>query len=159
MKADFGVSGLRRRERWTATSGGAVDEIRAQLQAGRENDLVGVAVADQGTGHARPGFTRGGDMSVLNPAVRLLIKALGKIAVGCPSALQWRFWMPCSRSPNEHEIPRLFSMLVMAGHAIIIGVDLRRSGEALRAANGIDAESIASMSRRSRAIAVWGFRH
>lgn len=59
--------------------------VRAQLQAGRANDLLGVAFAEQGVGKARfvmyhPGFTRSGDMSMLNPVVRSLLKTLGKIA-------------------------------------------------------------------------------
>lgn len=59
--------------------------IRAQLQAGRANDLLGVAIADQGVGQApfvlyHPGFTRSGDLSPLNPISRSLISSLGKIA-------------------------------------------------------------------------------
>ncbi|WP_197022437.1 SDR family NAD(P)-dependent oxidoreductase [Saccharomonospora piscinae] len=57
--------------------------VRAQLQAGRANDLLGVAFAEQG--HApfvlyHPGFTRSGDLSPLNPLARVLIRALGRIA-------------------------------------------------------------------------------
>jgi NAD(P)-dependent dehydrogenase (short-subunit alcohol dehydrogenase family) len=59
--------------------------IRAQLQAGRANDLLGVAFADQGVGRARfvlyhPGFTRSGDLSPLNPILRVLIRTLAKVA-------------------------------------------------------------------------------
>lgn len=59
--------------------------VRAQLQAGRANDLLGVAFADQGVGKARfvmyhPGFTRSGDLSPLNPILRALIKTLAKVA-------------------------------------------------------------------------------
>lgn len=43
-----------------------------------------------------------------------------------------------------------FSVPVMAAHATTLGVELRRSGEALRAASSVDADAIASVPRRSR---------
>lgn len=59
--------------------------IRAQLQAGRANDLLGVAFAQQATGKAayvmyHPGFTRSGDVSMLNPLVRGIIRLLARFA-------------------------------------------------------------------------------
>ncbi len=58
--------------------------IAAQLQAGRANDLLGVAYA-AGQGPARyvlyhPGFTRSGDLSTLPAAARLVIRALARFA-------------------------------------------------------------------------------
>jgi NAD(P)-dependent dehydrogenase (short-subunit alcohol dehydrogenase family) len=58
--------------------------IRAQLQAGRANDLLGVAFAEQAVGKAsfvmyHPGFTRSGDLSHLNPALRAMIKLLARL--------------------------------------------------------------------------------
>lgn len=38
----------------------------------------------------------------------------------------------------------------MSAHATTLGVELRRPGEALRAANGFDADAIPSLPRRSR---------
>jgi transcriptional regulator with XRE-family HTH domain len=52
--------------------------------------------------------------------------------------------------PGYRHVQTSFSAPVMAAHATTLGVELRRSGEALRAANGIDADSIASVPRRSR---------
>ncbi|MGV9724945.1 helix-turn-helix domain-containing protein [Nocardia beijingensis] len=43
-----------------------------------------------------------------------------------------------------------FSMPVMTAHATTLGVELRRSAEALRAAGNVDAETIVSVPRRSR---------
>lgn len=43
-----------------------------------------------------------------------------------------------------------FSVPVIAAHATTIGVELRRAGEALRAADTVDADAIASVPRRSR---------
>ena len=59
--------------------------IRAQLQAGRANDLLGVAFAQQAAGKAayvmyHPGFTRSGDVSMLNPLVRGIIRLLARFA-------------------------------------------------------------------------------
>jgi hypothetical protein len=59
--------------------------VRAQLQAGRANDLLGVAFAEQRAGRARfvlyhPGFTRSGDLSPLNPVARAVITTLARIA-------------------------------------------------------------------------------
>ena len=56
---------------------------RAQLQAGRANDLLGVSFADRAAGKARyvlyhPGFTRSGDLSPLNPLVRGVIRLLAR---------------------------------------------------------------------------------
>lgn len=58
--------------------------VRAQLQAGRANDLLGVAFADRNVGKARfvmyhPGFTRSGDLSALSPPVRMLITILARL--------------------------------------------------------------------------------
>ncbi|MCO6006550.1 SDR family NAD(P)-dependent oxidoreductase [Actinoallomurus purpureus] len=57
--------------------------IRAQLQAGRANDLLGVSFAEHAAGKARyvlyhPGFTRSGDLSPLNPLVRGAIRLLAR---------------------------------------------------------------------------------
>jgi len=59
--------------------------VRAQLQAGRANDLLGVAFARRAAGKAayvmyHPGFTRSGDISSLNPLVRGFIKLLARFA-------------------------------------------------------------------------------
>jgi NAD(P)-dependent dehydrogenase (short-subunit alcohol dehydrogenase family) len=59
--------------------------VRAQLQAGRANDLLGVAFAEQAAGRARyvmyhPGFTRSGDVSHLNPVLRATVRLLARLA-------------------------------------------------------------------------------
>ncbi|MFQ6396008.1 SDR family NAD(P)-dependent oxidoreductase [Nocardia sp. KC 131] len=57
--------------------------IRAQLQAGRANDLAGVAFAERASSKARyvlyhPGFTRSGGDQHPNPLVRNIIKVLAR---------------------------------------------------------------------------------
>jgi len=59
--------------------------ITAQLQAGRANDLLGVAYAAQTDNPVRyvlyhPGFTRSGDLSPLPAAARLAIRVAGTFA-------------------------------------------------------------------------------
>ncbi|RKS07214.1 short subunit dehydrogenase [Nocardiopsis sp. Huas11] len=59
--------------------------VTAQLQAGRANDLLGVAFAAQPDNPVRyvlyhPGFTRSGDLTVLPAAARLAVGALARIA-------------------------------------------------------------------------------
>lgn len=59
--------------------------ITAQLQAGRANDLLGVAYASQADNPARyvlyhPGFTKSGDLDPLPAPARLLIRAAAKLA-------------------------------------------------------------------------------
>ncbi|TCP57483.1 NAD(P)-dependent dehydrogenase (short-subunit alcohol dehydrogenase family) [Tamaricihabitans halophyticus] len=57
--------------------------IRAQLQAGRANDLLGVAVAKHCKARFvmyHPGFTRSGDTGMFNPVIRLALTVLGKVA-------------------------------------------------------------------------------
>ncbi|WP_143219618.1 SDR family NAD(P)-dependent oxidoreductase [Actinomadura sp. CNU-125] len=58
-------------------------QVRAQLQAGRANDLLGVAFADRAESKARyvlyhPGFTRSGADAHPNPLIRNSIKLLAK---------------------------------------------------------------------------------
>lgn len=57
----------------------------AQLQAGRGNDLLGVAYAAQADNPIRyvlyhPGFTKSGDLSPLPPAIRASIRAAARIS-------------------------------------------------------------------------------
>ncbi|MCP3802042.1 SDR family NAD(P)-dependent oxidoreductase [Allokutzneria sp. A3M-2-11 16] len=62
---------------------GKYGQVRAQLQAGRANDLLGVAFAEQCGGRARyvmyhPGFTRSGLDNAENPVTRGALKLLGR---------------------------------------------------------------------------------
>jgi transcriptional regulator with XRE-family HTH domain len=52
--------------------------------------------------------------------------------------------------PGYRHTQSSFSAPVMAAHATTLGVELRRAGEALRAANSLDADAIVSVPRRSR---------
>ncbi|MCU1643739.1 MAG: short-chain dehydrogenase [Nocardia sp.] len=59
--------------------------VRAQLQAGRANDLLGVTYSETSPGTVRfvlyhPGFTRSGDLSSLNILTRTLLRTLARIS-------------------------------------------------------------------------------
>ncbi|MET9493147.1 hypothetical protein [Nocardia sp. NPDC006630] len=59
--------------------------IRAQLQAGRANDLLGVTYDETAGNTVRfvlyhPGFTRSGDLSSLNAVTRTLLRILARIS-------------------------------------------------------------------------------
>ncbi len=67
----------------------------------------------------------------------------------------WSYWEDAATiarrlGPNYRHVQTSFSIPVMEAHATTLGVELRRSGEALRAARGFDADQIASIPRRSR---------
>ncbi|AVH21617.1 helix-turn-helix domain-containing protein [Nocardia cyriacigeorgica] len=67
----------------------------------------------------------------------------------------WSYWEKADSiaralGADYRHIQTSFSIPVMAAHATTLGVELRRAGEALRAAGGFDADQIASIPRRSR---------
>ncbi|WP_280365155.1 hypothetical protein [Nocardia wallacei] len=67
----------------------------------------------------------------------------------------WRYWERADRTvrllgPSYRHVQTSFSQPVMAAHAVTLGVELRRSGEALQAAQTFDAKRIVSVPRRSR---------
>ncbi|NKY49718.1 helix-turn-helix transcriptional regulator [Nocardia vermiculata] len=67
----------------------------------------------------------------------------------------WAWWERADEvarrlGPAYRHVQTSFSVPVMAAHAVTLGVELRRSGEALRAAEGIEAGRIVSVPRRSR---------
>ncbi|MEV6429307.1 helix-turn-helix domain-containing protein [Nocardia sp. NPDC051463] len=67
----------------------------------------------------------------------------------------WSAWERADRAARNlgadyRHVQTSFSIPVMAAHATTLGVELRRSGEAVRAANRFDAETIVSLPRRSR---------
>lgn len=67
----------------------------------------------------------------------------------------WRYWERADRTakklgPSYRHVQTSFSQPVMGAHAVTLGVELRRPGEALRAAQALHADRIASVPRRSR---------
>lgn len=67
----------------------------------------------------------------------------------------WAHWERADRiarglGPGYRHTQSSFSPVVMGAHATTLGVELRRAGEALRAADSFDANEIPSLPRRSR---------
>jgi transcriptional regulator with XRE-family HTH domain len=67
----------------------------------------------------------------------------------------WEYWERADAvarrlGPTYRHVQTSFSQSVMTAHATTLGVELRRPGEALRAADSFDAGSIPSLARRSR---------
>ncbi|WP_028476103.1 helix-turn-helix domain-containing protein [Nocardia sp. CNY236] len=67
----------------------------------------------------------------------------------------WEHWERADQTarqlgPKYRHVQTSFSMPVVAAHATTLGVELRRPTEALRASERFDADSIASLPRRSR---------
>ncbi|RDI47021.1 helix-turn-helix transcriptional regulator [Nocardia mexicana] len=67
----------------------------------------------------------------------------------------WRYWERADRiaqklGPAYRHVQTSFSIPVMGAHAVTLGVELRRPGEALHAAQAFDADQITSVPRRAR---------
>lgn len=67
----------------------------------------------------------------------------------------WSWWEKADDTaqtlgPGYRHVQTSFSMPVMAAHATTLGVELWRSGEAIKSARSFDADLIASVPRRSR---------
>jgi tetratricopeptide (TPR) repeat protein len=67
----------------------------------------------------------------------------------------WAYWEKADEiaralGPEYRHVQTSFSIPVMAAHATTLGVELRRSGEAIRSARSFDADTITSVPRRSR---------
>jgi len=67
----------------------------------------------------------------------------------------WEAWEQADHAaqglgPDYRHVQTSFSTTVMKAHATTLGVELRRSGEALRAAESFDPDAIPSLARRSR---------
>lgn len=67
----------------------------------------------------------------------------------------WAAWDRADRwaqalGPDYRHVQTSFSQAIQTANAVTLGVDLRRSGEALRAARDLDAAAIPSVPRRSR---------
>ncbi len=67
----------------------------------------------------------------------------------------WSYWERANEmvgrlGPGYRHIQTSFSTAVMNAHAVTLDVELRRPGDAVRTANGFDANEIPSLARRSR---------
>ncbi len=111
--------------------------VTAQLQAGRANDLLGVAFAAQGDNPIRyvlyhPGFTRSGDLSPLPPAMRAAIRAAARL----------------SARPIAESIAPIQDFIDTRPTAPLTAVDRRKPVPlTLETLNSADAERLATTTR------------
>lgn len=126
------VQALRDAGRWDEAIHLAADaarQLRPYLETGPDDwrGMVGALEAEIAYVHARKG--RHGDAWAHWERAAAVAERLG---------------------PGYRHIQSSFSQAVLGAHATTLGVELRRSGEALRAADRFDADEIPSLARRSR---------
>jgi transcriptional regulator with XRE-family HTH domain len=137
------VQPLRDTGRWDeaiALAGDAVRSLEPHLGDDRTPDdwrgIVGALEAEQAYVHARRG--RHGDAWAHWERGDAIARRLG---------------------PKYRHVQTSFSRDVMGAHATTLGVELRRPGEALRAADSFEPEVIPSLARRSRHLIEVGRAH
>ncbi|HEU5471695.1 MAG TPA: helix-turn-helix transcriptional regulator [Actinophytocola sp.] len=135
-----------------AIAGGAWSMVQALRDAGRWAEAVDLAsdAVRQLEPHAEQGPDNWrGMLGALEAEIAYVYARRGRYGEA------WAHWakadvMARRLGPDYRHVQSSFSTPVMAAHATTLGVELRRSGEALRAANGFDANEIASIPRRAR---------
>lgn len=133
-------------------AGGAWAMIQALRDAGRWDEAVNLAV--DAVRHLVPYVDQGPDdwrglVGALEAEIAYVHARRGRHGEA------WAHWEMADAvvrrlGPSYRHIQTSFSVPVMAAHATTLGVELRRPGEALRAANKFDADEIVSVPRRAR---------
>ncbi|MFD1045425.1 helix-turn-helix domain-containing protein [Kibdelosporangium lantanae] len=135
-----------------AIAGGAWAMVQALREAGRWDEAVHLATdsARQLALHldGRPDDWRG-MWGALQAEIAYIHARRGRHGDA------WAYWERADEvaqrlGPGFRHVQTSFSQPVMKAHATTLGVELLRSGEALRAANAFDPETIVSLARRSR---------
>jgi hypothetical protein len=152
MVADRALTEAQEADDPYAVAGGAWAMVQALRDAGRWDEAVSLAVdavrqlaphAEQGPDDWR------GMIGALEAEVAYVHARRGRHGEA------WAHWETADEiarrlGPNYRHVQTSLSIPVMSAHATTLGVELRRSGEALRAANGFDADEITSVPRRAR---------
>lgn len=135
-----------------AIAGGAWAMVQALRDAGRWEEAITLAT-DAAAGLA-PHLDRGpadwrGLWGALHAEVAYVHARRGRHGEA------WRAWEQAEAVAQRlgegyRHVQTSFSVSVMHAHATTLGVELRRSGEALRAAESFEPDSIPSLARRSR---------
>ncbi|ONF62310.1 helix-turn-helix domain-containing protein [Amycolatopsis keratiniphila] len=133
-------------------AGGAWAMVQALREAGRWDEAVDLAT-DARDSLARyldgaPDDWRG-MVGALDAEVAYVHARRGR------HGLAWAHWEKADQvarrlGADYRHTQSSFSQSVMSAHAVTLGVELRRTGEALRAANGFDPVAIPSLARRGR---------
>lgn len=135
-----------------AIAGGAWALVQALREAGRWDEAIAVAHAavDQLEPHLDDAAA---DWRGIHGA--LLFEISYTHARRGRHGDAWAYWERAAQvarrlGPTYRHTQTSFSVPIMGAHATTLGVELRRPGDALRAANSFDADAITSIPRRSR---------
>jgi hypothetical protein len=134
-----------------AIGGGAWAKVQALRDAGRWDEALDVAAyaTRELQSHLDSGDDWKGMWGALQAEVAYVHARRGR------HGQAWEAWELADRVARElplgyRHTQSSFSRPVMAAHATTLGVELRRPAEALRAADQIDPDTIASVPRRAR---------
>ncbi|WP_051579488.1 helix-turn-helix domain-containing protein [Pseudonocardia acaciae] len=134
-------------------AGGAWAMVQALRDAGRWEEAI--ALATDAAGQLTPYLSNGapddwrGMVGALDSEIAYVYARRGRHG----DAWAWWEWadgFARRLGPGYRHVQSSFSQPVMAAHAVTLGVELRRPGEALRAADSLDPDTIPSLARRSR---------
>jgi len=134
------------------TAGGAWAMVQALRDAGRWEEAI--ALADDAAGQLAPYLDGGPDdwrgmVGALEAEVAYVHARRGRHGDA------WARWERADQiarglGAGYRHVQSSFSTAVIGAHAVTLGVELQRPGEALHAADSFDPESIPSLARRSR---------
>jgi tetratricopeptide (TPR) repeat protein len=152
LVADRALSEAQEADDPYAVAGGAWAMVQALRDAGRWEEAIGLATdaAAELQRHAEHGPADWrGLAGALTAEIAYVHARRGR------HGQAWAAWEQAEAvarrlGPDYRHTQTSFSVPVMAAHATTLGVELRRSGEALRAADAFDAEEIVSLPRRAR---------
>ncbi|MFI6030718.1 helix-turn-helix domain-containing protein [Amycolatopsis magusensis] len=133
-------------------AGGAWAMVQALRDAGRWDEAIHLAA--DAAGQLRPYLETGPDdwrgmVGALEAEIAYVHARRGRHGDA------WAHWERAASvaqrlGADYRHVQSSFSQAVLAAHATTLGVELRRPGEALRAADRFDPDSIPSLARRSR---------
>ena len=152
MVADRALTEAQEADDPYAVAGGAWAMVQALRDAGRWDEAVALAIDAQR--QLMPYLDTSPDdwrgmVGALDAEIAYVHARRGR------HGSAWAHWEAADRvarglGENYRHVQSSFSSSVMTAHAVTLGVELRRTGEALRAANSLDSTVIPSLARRSR---------
>jgi transcriptional regulator with XRE-family HTH domain len=153
MVADRALTEAQNADDPYAIAGGAWAMVQALRDSGRWEEAIGLATDAAGQLDSHVTDASPDDWHGLSGALAAEIAYVHARRGRHGSA--WEYWEHAEHvarrlGPNYRHVQTSFSQAVMAAHATTLGVELRRPGEALRAADSFDAQAIPSLARRSR---------
>lgn len=153
LVADRAVAEAQEADDPYAIAGGAWALNHALRDAGRWEEAVTVAL--DGTRQLEPWLDRTRDDDWRGLWGALQYEAGYTYARRGRYGQAWGYWeraneMARRLGPGYRHVQTSFSTAVMTAHAVTLDVELRRSGDAVRTANGFDTSEIPSLPRRSR---------